>query len=71
MATPVQQNLESKNKEYASNFTQRDLALPPAKKYAVGTFGVLRRRQGSPLYLPIMTNPNVSIAISDLHGRSY
>lgn len=38
MATPVQQNLESKNKGYASDFKHKDLTLPPAKKYAVGTF---------------------------------
>ena len=36
MATQIQQNLEQKNAEYASNFKQGDLALPPAKKYAVG-----------------------------------
>jgi hypothetical protein len=36
MATPVQQNLESKNKEYASDFKHKDLTLPPAKKYAIG-----------------------------------
>lgn len=36
MATPVQQNLEAKNKDYASDFKHRDLTLPPAKKYAVG-----------------------------------
>ena len=37
MATPIQQNLIEKNKAYAASFTQGDLALPPAKKYAVGT----------------------------------
>ncbi len=36
MATPNQQNLESKNKEYAADFKHKDLTLPPAKKYAVG-----------------------------------
>lgn len=36
MATSIQQNLVEKNKEYAASFTQGDLALPPAKKYAVG-----------------------------------
>lgn len=36
MATPVQQNLEAKNKEYAADFKHKDLTLPPAKKYAVG-----------------------------------
>ncbi|PMD32637.1 beta carbonic anhydrase clade D [Hyaloscypha variabilis F] len=37
MATPVQQNLIAKNKSYAANFRQGNLALPPAKKYAVVT----------------------------------
>jgi len=37
MATPIQKNLQEKNAEYASKFTQGDLALPPAKKYAVLT----------------------------------
>lgn len=37
MATPIQQNLQKSNEAYAANFTQGDLALPPAKKYAVGT----------------------------------
>ena len=35
MATSIQVNLLNKNAEYASTFTQGDLALPPAKKYAV------------------------------------
>ncbi|KAH8176729.1 carbonic anhydrase domain-containing protein [Sarocladium implicatum] len=37
MATPIQRNLVEKNAEYAAKFTQGDLALPPAKKYAVVT----------------------------------
>ncbi|MCJ1486226.1 hypothetical protein MMC06_006403 [Schaereria dolodes] len=37
MSTPVQQNLVSKNEEYASNFAEGHLALPPAKKYIVVT----------------------------------
>jgi len=37
MATPIQKNLQEKNAEYASKFTQGNLALPPAKKYAVLT----------------------------------
>nr|ACP19538.1 beta carbonic anhydrase clade D [Hyaloscypha finlandica] len=37
MATPIQDNLVTKNKEYASSFTDGHLALPPAKKYAVVT----------------------------------
>jgi hypothetical protein len=36
MATPIQENLVSKNKAYASSFAEGHLALPPAKKYAVG-----------------------------------
>ncbi|KAF5878241.1 putative carbonic anhydrase protein [Botrytis fragariae] len=35
--TPIQKNLIESNKLYAANFTQGDLALPPAKKYAVVT----------------------------------
>jgi len=35
--TPIQENLVNSNKAYASTFTQGDLALPPAKKYAVVT----------------------------------
>lgn len=38
MATPIQENLVSSNKAYASSFTKGHLALPPAKKYAVGSF---------------------------------
>ncbi|KAH8792538.1 beta carbonic anhydrase clade D [Hyaloscypha finlandica] len=37
MATPIQDNLVTKNKEYAWSFTDGHLALPPAKKYAVVT----------------------------------
>ena len=36
MTTPVQQNLITKNEAYAAAFNQGNLALPPAKKYAVG-----------------------------------
>ncbi|KAF7893040.1 uncharacterized protein EAF02_000578 [Botrytis sinoallii] len=36
--TPIQRNLIESNKIYAANFTQGDLALPPAKKHAVVTF---------------------------------
>lgn len=35
MATPVQENLIQKNREYVAQFTEGDLALPPAKKYLV------------------------------------
>ncbi len=36
MATQIQENLQKKNAEYASSFEAGHLALPPAKKYAVG-----------------------------------
>lgn len=36
MATHVQESLRKKNAEYASSFKEGHLALPPAKKYAVG-----------------------------------
>lgn len=36
MATPIQENLVKTNKDYATNFKEGHLALPPAKKYAVG-----------------------------------
>lgn len=36
MATPIQKNLIQKNHEYVAQFTQGDLALPPAKNYLVG-----------------------------------
>ena len=36
MASQIQQNLEQKNAQYASSFKEGHLALPPAKKYAVG-----------------------------------
>ncbi|KAB8302905.1 hypothetical protein EYC80_006229 [Monilinia laxa] len=35
--TPIQKNLIESNNTYATNFNQGDLALPPAKKYAVVT----------------------------------
>ncbi|CAD6448007.1 78463e9e-b7e6-4d13-9b17-cc2514451e95 [Sclerotinia trifoliorum] len=35
--TPNQKNLIESNEKYAANFTQGDLELPPAKKYAVVT----------------------------------
>ena len=37
MATPVQENLVEQNQKYSANFTEGSLALPPAKKYTVGT----------------------------------
>ncbi|KAL9633536.1 MAG: hypothetical protein Q9164_004643 [Protoblastenia rupestris] len=37
MATATQKNLIENNEKYSSNFTEGDLALPPAKKYAVVT----------------------------------
>lgn len=34
--TAIQENLVKSNEVYASSFTKGDLALPPAKHYAVG-----------------------------------
>ena len=36
MATSIQQNLVEKNNQYHAQFKEGHLALPPAKKYAVG-----------------------------------
>lgn len=36
--TAIQENLVKSNEDYASSFTKGDLALPPAKHYAVGEF---------------------------------
>lgn len=36
MPTALQQNLVESNEKYAASFTKGHLALPPAKKYAVG-----------------------------------
>jgi carbonic anhydrase len=47
--TPVQENLVNSNKVYASSFTQGDLALPPAKKYAVGSSAPPRPLTALPL----------------------
>ena len=59
MATEIQQNLEKKNAEYASNFKEGHLALPPAKKYAVGrSLQVIKSGQGLNL-------------VSNLHGRTH
>ena len=35
--TPIQENLVTQNKVYSQSFTGGSLALPPAKKYAVGS----------------------------------
>jgi hypothetical protein len=59
MATPIQENLVAKNKAYASSFTEGHLALPPAKKYAVGSFPLPSFLPSSFLLLPIHpTNKN-------------
>ena len=50
MATSIQENLVKANNDYAAGFTQGHLALPPAKKYAVGTNLHLLR---PPLFLPL------------------
>lgn len=38
MATPIQENLVKANIDYAASFKKGHLALPPAKKYAVGRY---------------------------------
>ena len=53
MATAIQENLVKSNQEYAANFTDGDLALPPAKQYAVGK---LHRSQPFPLNHSILLN---------------
>ena len=59
MATEIQQNLEKKNAEYASSFKEGHLALPPAKKYAVGrSLQLIKSDQGLDL-------------VSNLHGRTH
>ena len=50
MATPIQENLVKSNEEYAASFKDGDLALPPAKKYAVGKI----RFQGSRLHQEVV-----------------
>lgn len=37
MSTQIQHNLARNNEQYATSFTSGHLALPPAKKYLVGT----------------------------------
>ncbi len=37
MATAVQQNLVCRNEDFAANFTQGNLTLPPSKEYLVLT----------------------------------
>ena len=50
MASHNQLNLQKRNAEYVSNFDQGHLALPPAKKYAVGKYHVVSAwlRRSSP-----------------------
>ena len=48
MATHIQANLQKKNAEYVSNFKDGHLALPPAKKYAVGKSHVVSRPNRNP-----------------------
>lgn len=48
MATQIQASLEKKNAEYASDFKEGHLALPPAKQYAVGTSHVVSDRNQNP-----------------------
>ena len=54
MATPIQANLQKKNAEYSSSFTEGHLALPPAKKYAVGK---------SHMVLKVFRSPQLDIRI--------
>jgi len=37
MSTAIQENLVKSNEAYAASFDKGDLALPPAKKYLVGS----------------------------------
>lgn len=55
MATQIQANLKKKNAEYASNFQEGHLALPPAKKYAVGESHMLSK----PLFSPLLERPDI------------
>ena len=48
MATQIQENLQRKNAEYASDFKEGHLALPPAKQYAVGRSHVVSKRNWDP-----------------------
>ena len=69
MATSIQQNLVSKNKDYVSSFDQGGLALPPAKKYVVGEpdpqFLIHHRAK-----FPSSERAKV-ISFSNLHGRPH
>lgn len=58
MTTPIQQNLVEKNKEYAASFTKGHLALPPAKKYAVGEYSAVHQHGN---------NAHIG-SYSDVHG---
>lgn len=60
MATPIQENLVQSNKDYAASFTKGGLALPPAKKYAVGKSSL-----GISLALVLSTNKTYSVTCMD------
>lgn len=53
MATEIQQNLKTKNEQYASSFDKGHLALPPAKKYLVGTINVKSTAPDIPLTISV------------------
>lgn len=40
-SSPITEALVESNKEYAASFTSGDLALPPAKKYTIGTYSTV------------------------------
>jgi hypothetical protein len=61
MSTQIQENVAKSNEQYAASFKSGHLALPPAKKYLVGTW------QALPKYLKRAD----LAAPSDLYGRSH
>ena len=67
MATSVQENLVKKNSEYAYTFKEGHLALPPAKKYAVGQSSSVEPETRHAECCDIHDTD----VDSDMHGRSY
>lgn len=59
--TPIQENLITSNKTYASSFKDGHLALPPAKKYAVGTSLPFP----TPTYNPRVNFPTLPVTCMD------
>lgn len=71
MATSIQKNLIERNKDYAETFTQGNLVLPPAKKYAVRTSNPNRTSIPSsliPIFEPIVTCMDARIHPSSAFG---